>query len=164
MKNSVVYHPQLLTDRLAWSDFVGMINYAYDKVNPSGSNYSSKEIVGSVNFWQRLTLSIDLFSPTMLARLDKTIEHLKKVQKGYYQGAFAVVSFTNHEPTTGKHADPVDIAYWQCMGKAEWTVFVDSDVTATYLLSPGDVICVSAGTLHEVKSCTPRAAMSFMFK
>ena len=162
MMKSVTHFQNCIHDRLHWNDFVSMINFAYDKKNPNGSNYGSKEIVGSVNFWHKLTMTIDLFSPEMNVRLTNMYEDMSKlIDTGPLAGFFAIISLTGHEGTTGRHTDPVDIAYWQCVGRAVWSTF-DGEVKSEYELKPGDIICVGAGTLHEVRSTTPRAAVSFM--
>ncbi len=150
-------------ERLYWIDFIQMINYAYSRKNPTGSNYGSKEIIGSINFWHRLTMTIDLFSDELIAKIQPIIEILSKIHPGYFNGLFSAISFTDKEPTTSKHTDPVDVFYFQCLGRVEWDVSKDGSII-TYKLLPGDVIFVPANVAHEVRSLSPRAAISFMFR
>jgi mannose-6-phosphate isomerase-like protein (cupin superfamily) len=151
-------HNKFCDKRFVWQDFIEIINYAFDIKNPKGSNYGSKEIVGSINFWHKLTLTIDSISPKAEIMFSTIKNQIEALVDKKCQGYFAIISFTNKEPSTGRHTDPVDIAYLQCIGKAEWVVGEDK-----VLLSPGDLLLVKAGVAHEVYSLTPRTAVSFMF-
>lgn len=152
----------------SWDNFIKSISDAYDLYDPNNKKEIKKEIVGKINFWQKLTITLDNISEDnfpgiedkafSLLELHKTISGTESKCKGY----FGAVSLTNKEPSTGKHSDPVDVIYCQFVGSVTWTIF-DKDSSKNFLLSPGDIIYVPKSTLHEVTSLTPRAAISFMF-
>ena len=116
-------------------------------------------MVGSVNFWHKLTLSIDLFSPEVMEKLQPLCDAYRSAHGGRFTGIFSIVSFTSNEPSTGVHHDPVDVFYVECIGRVRWRF---PELLLSYELKPGDAVFVPAGVKHEVVSLTPRAAFSLM--
>lgn len=145
-----------------WDDFLSHINESVREVEYTGGNMGAKERVGKVNFWSRLTMTVDSPELRFYSGLDEYIKTLSDMHYYSFAGCFSAISFTNVEPSTGRHNDPVDVFYLQCIGKVTWVV--GENDPKEYVLGPGDVIYVPSGVMHEVKSLTPRAALSFMFK
>lgn len=147
----------------SWTHFIEFINYAIKEKNPYASKTEVKETIGYVNFWHRLTMTLDNTSEDYFPNLEQKHELLQSfIDKGYL-GRFGALSFTDSEPTTGRHSDPVTVMYWNCIGSVRWDVYPDSG-QQTFILNPGDVILVPHDTMHEVTSLGPRAAISFMFE
>ena len=145
-----------------WDDFLFHINESVKEADYTGGNIGAKERVGKVNFWSRLTMTVDAPELRFYPRLDEYIKKFSDMHYYTFGGCFSAISFTNVEPSTGRHNDPVDVFYLQCLGKVTRTV--GENDTKEYILRPGDAIYVPSGVMHEVKSLTPRAALSFMFK
>lgn len=139
-----------------WNDFILHLNHAMMQPEES-ARPEVNDTIGFAHFWARLTATVD--------HADKWFPQIKAVHEqinnshpvGAY-GAFSVISFTSTEKTTGNHNDPVDIFYWQCVGTVQWDF---SEIGASFVLLPGDVIFLPGGLMHEIKSKTPRAAISF---
>lgn len=152
----------MFTNLPAWDNFFNHISDGIEAKEYSGGNMGSKEVVGKVNFWSRLTMTLDQPEEKYYPYLNSYIDNLRQFQDYVFTGSFCAVSITNKEPTTGKHNDPVDVFYLQCIGSVVWKIFSDSE--CEYVLNPGDVIYVPSGVDHEVRSLTPRASISFMFE
>jgi hypothetical protein len=164
IENKVPIHfTNVFANEYSWDNFINFINYAIKQDNPSAAKTNAKETIGYVNFWQKLTLTLDQLSNKYFPELDEKNMFLETFINKQSIGKFGAVSFTDSEPTTGVHSDPVTVMYWNCVGSVEWTVFLESE-NRSFLLNPGDVILVPATLLHEVKSRGPRAAISFMFE
>lgn len=147
----------------SWTNFIEFINYAIKQRNPAASKTDYKETIGYVNFWHRLTMTLDNTSDEYFPNLENKNEFLQSFIDKEYVGRFGAVSFTDSEPTTGRHSDPVTVMYWNCFGSVRWDVYADSG-QQTFILNPGDVILVPHDIFHEVTSLGPRAAISFMFE
>lgn len=147
----------------SWENFLNFINYAIKQDNPNAAFTNAKETIGYVNFWQKLTMTLDNLSDTYFPGIEDKNNFLSTLTEKRYTGRFGAVSFTDSEPTTGLHSDPVNVMYWNCIGSVQWNVYPDSG-EQSFVLNPGDVILVPANIRHEVKSLGPRAAISFMFE
>jgi mannose-6-phosphate isomerase-like protein (cupin superfamily) len=154
----------------SWEDFIKSVNDGYLLDSEKNAKYEHKETIGKVNFWQKLTLSIDWADEKCFAGIEDKTDKLTKLFKevsgfssGRCSGKFALVSFTDKEPTTGKHSDPVHVIYCQFIGSVQWKVFEDNE-EKTFILNPGDAIYIPREVEHEIKSLSSRAAISFMFE
>jgi hypothetical protein len=164
LKYKVPMHfENVFSNDYSWNNFINFINYAIKENNPNASKKNSKETIGYVNFWQKLTLTLDNLSNSYFPELDEKNMFLSNFIDKKPLGRFGAVSFTDSEPTTGIHSDPVTVIYWNCIGNVEWKVFTEFG-DPSFTLNPGDVILVPATLNHEVKSLGPRAAISFMFE
>jgi len=159
--DSVHVFRNLFTDLPAWEDFFRHISDGLEIKDYAGGNSGSKEVVGKVNFWSRLTMTLEQPTSEYYKNIDIYKQQLEEFQDYRFTGSFCAVSITTNEPTTGKHNDPVDVFYLQCIGNVKWNIYKDS--VEEYILEPGDVIYVPAGVMHEVFSLSPRASISFMF-
>lgn len=166
--NGVVVLTKYFDEDYSWNNFINTISDGYDINNPNNKLEGSKEVVGKINFWQKLTMTLDNIDEknfpgiqdkvSKLTNLHHTLKELTKCT-----GYFGAVSLTDKEPTTGKHSDPIDVIYCQFIGSVTWTIF-DEDKFESFVLNPGDIIYVPKSVMHEVTSLTPRAAISFMFE
>lgn len=152
----------------SWSNFINSINDGYDSNSLGNRVETSKEIVGKVNFWKKLTMTLDNINSKNFPGIEDKIKKLNEFCNSINLsskciGYFGAVSFTDKETTTGKHSDPIDVIYCQFVGSVEWTVF-DEEKSENFILNPGDIIYVPKSIIHEVTSLTPRAAISFMFE
>jgi hypothetical protein len=161
--------PKYFNEDYSWNNFINSINDAYDVNDPKNKIEGSKEVVGKVNFWHKLTVTLDNINeqnfPGIGNKVDKLTD-LHSMLKGISSkcaGYFGAVSFTNKEPTTGKHSDTVEVIYCQFIGSVVWSVYTDEG-KKDFTLNPGDIIYVPKSMEHEVVSLNPRAAISFMFQ
>lgn len=147
----------------SWEDFLNHLNYAFKDNNFGSGNVAAKEVINGVNFWQKLTMTVDNPTSDHYLHLDEYISVLKSIHPMEFQGCFSIISLTDSEPTTGQHNDPVDVFYLQGVGKVIWKIRTEDKIDK-YILNPGDVIFVPATVIHEIVSLSPRAALSFKFK
>lgn len=166
--NKVIVINKYFNEDYSWDNFINCINDAYDLNDSNNRVEESKEVIGKVNFWQKLTMTLDNIDSKNFPGIENKLEKLKKLHfdlKGSSKctGYFGAVSLTDKEPTTGKHSDPIDVIYCQFVGSVTWTVF-DENKSNVFILNPGDIIYVPRSVVHEVKSSNPRAAISFMFE
>lgn len=145
-----------------WDDFINLINDSIVfNAKDSNLNYSR---VGLVRFYDKLTMVIDHVEKSTY--LQKDLKKIKKYLKKYKMESnyeMAVVSFTNNDATTGRHFDNDDVLYVQFIGSVIWKIW-EKDKEIVYILNSGDLLFVPKNTYHEVKSITPRAAVSFILK
>lgn len=152
----------------SWDNFIKSISDAYDVNDPNNKIEGPKEVIGKVNFWQKLTVTLDNINEQNFAGIEDKVAKLVELHRTFKNvpnrctGYFGAVSFTNKEPTTGKHSDPIDVIYCQFIGSVVWSIFTDEG-KKDFTLNPGDIIYVPKDIDHEVISLTPRAAISFMF-
>ncbi len=164
----VVFAKDYFSKDYSWNNFIDCINDAYDLNGENNKVEPHKEVVGKINFWQKLTMTLDNIDEKNFIGIDDKVNKLTLLHKsvssgGRCTGYFGAVSFTDKEPTTGKHSDPVDVIYCQFIGSVTWTISYE-DRTEVFNLNPGDIIYVPKFTMHEVTSLSPRAAISFMFE
>ena len=167
-KGNVVVLNNFFDQDYSWINFINSINDAYDLDDPKNGILFGKEVIGKINFFQKLTLTLENINETNFPGIeDKVVKlaqlHEQLSKSGKSIGYFGAVSFTTKEPTTSKHNDPMDVIYAQFIGSVTWTIS-DEDGSEVHVLNPGDIIYVPKSVLHEVTSLTPRAAISFMFE
>lgn len=147
-----------------WDHFINHLSYCFGHENTGGGNYGSEEVVGAVNFWRKLTVTLEQVREETMPGVDFVIKLLESYHPEKYAGSFGIISFTNKEQNTAIHSDPIDVIYCQFIGTANWHIYNDRDEKIeTFTLEPGDAIYCPATLTHEVESVTPRAAISFMF-
>jgi quercetin dioxygenase-like cupin family protein len=166
-KGNVVVLNNLFDQDYSWINFINSINDAYDLNDPKNGIVFGKEVIGKINFFQKLTLTLENINEANFPGIEAKAEKLRQLHEQLTKpskciGYFGAVSFTTKEPTTSKHNDPMDVIYAQFVGSVTWTIF-DEDGSEEHILNPGDVIYVPKTVMHEVTSLTPRAAISFMF-
>lgn len=140
-----------------WDRFIGHINYAYQQPDEVWEPEADVKTIGFVRFWNRLTMAVDHAEAWFARYTDPIINWINANHPLKFGAAFSIIVFTNKDATSGRHFDPCDVFYWQCIGEADW-FFPELDMTIR--LNPGDLIFVPAGVLHEVYSKTPRTAIS----
>jgi mannose-6-phosphate isomerase-like protein (cupin superfamily) len=159
--NNVFVFKSLFLDVPRWESFLNHLNHSIKIKDENIGNKGAKQVIGGVNFWSNLTLTVEQPSSEYFLQLPNIENTISQMHDGL-SGRFTIISFTDAEPTTGLHNDPVDVFYVQCIGKVIWNIYID-DVHTEYELNEGDVIFVPSGINHEIKSLGPRAALSFMF-
>jgi hypothetical protein len=170
--NDVIVTRNLINPNYSWENFIQSISDGYSLDSGQNQKYDYKEVVGKINFWQKLTVSIDWVNESNFVGIENTSEILLKMINDAVGsndlkciGRFGIVSFTDKEPTTGRHNDPVHVVYCQFIGSVEWIIFKnESKEEERFVLNPGDVIYIPKEVEHEVRSLSPRAAISFMFE
>lgn len=81
--------------------------------------------------------------------------------KGIMARPVVLISYFSEIGNLGKHKDPTDQFFWNCIGNTIWELELEDGRTEKYILGPGDMIAIPAGTLHNVTSVTPRAGITF---
>jgi len=167
-KGNVVVLNKFFDEDYSWNNFINSISDAYDLNDPNNGMSFSKEVIGKINFFQKLTLTLENINEKNFPGIEGKAERLTQLHEqlskhGKCLGYFGAVSFTTKEPTTSKHNDPMDVIYAQFVGSVTWTIY-DEEGSESHVLNPGDIIYVPKSVLHEVTSLTPRAAISFMFE
>ena len=155
-ENSPVLFRNIFPITPYWNDFILHLNHAMSQPD-EGVRETVNDTIGYAHFWARLTATVD-HAESWFPQVPIVMSKIKESHPVGAYGAFSILSFTSLEKTTGNHTDPVDIFYWQCIGTAEWIFSESGDF---FVLRPGDIIFVPGGKLHEIKSKTPRAAISF---
>lgn len=159
---TAVLFTDVFDDNYKWFHFINFLSYAIKQDNGSLQETNASRRKGFINFWHDLTMTLDKLDESHFPNLESKNNYLESFHPNKSMGRFGAISFTDSEPTTGKHTDPVDVMYWNCVGISQWEIFY-GDESKLFVLNPGDVIFVPAKTLHEVTSLSPRAAISFMF-
>lgn len=88
----------------------------------------------------------------------------------------ALINLVGNESKYSPHKDVIDVLSWQCLGSVTYRIYegkdsdefeVPLDITnrsyKDYVLSPGDVIFLPKGVIHEVISKFPRATLIMNF-
>jgi uncharacterized RmlC-like cupin family protein len=166
-KGNVVVLTKYFNQDYSWDNFINSINDAYDLNDINNRIEPSKEVLGKINFWQKLTMTLDNINDKNFSGIQEKVDRLTSLHNTIKpntkcMGYFGAVSITNKEPTTGKHSDPIDVIYCQFIGSVTWNVFNDNGFES-FIINPGDIIYVPKLIEHEVVSLTPRAAISFVF-
>jgi mannose-6-phosphate isomerase-like protein (cupin superfamily) len=169
--NEVFVTRNIVSPNYSWENFIQCINDGYSLDNEKNQKDEYREVIGKINFWQKLTLSIDWVNENNFPGIEDTSELLLKMLNDTnvsvdlkILGKFGIVSFTDKEPTTGKHHDPIDVVYCQFIGSVDWVIFKNQGKEEEhFILNPGDAIYIPKEVEHEVRSLSPRAAISFMF-
>lgn len=162
-KKIAIKFDNVFDNSYSWDNFINFLSFAIKQNNPNAISTNIKKTIGFVNFWQPLTMTLDKLNETYFPGLEEKNKFLESFIDKKSLGNFGAMSFTNSEPTTGKHFDQVTVMYWNCLGSVQWNIFLDSE-EQSFILNPGDVILVPAYITHEVISLEPRAAISFMFE
>ena len=167
-KGNVVVLKKFFNEDYSWTNFINSISDAYDANGLNNKIEASKEVVGKINFWQKLTMTLENIDEVNFPGIqDKVVKleelHDKIAKPGKCTVYFGAISLTDKEPTTGNHSDPIDVIYCQFVGSVVWNIH-DENGFESHCLNPGDIIYVPKSVMHEVKSLSPRAAISFMFE
>ena len=88
--------------------------------------------------------------------IEKVKESLKKLDCALAHLYFSLDTKTK---TYGWHVDPVEVFYWQCIGKVE----VETEDNK-YILEPGDLLKIPIGMKHNFIPLTPRLGVSMSIK
>lgn len=143
-----------------WDTFINHLNDATQQTDQAVRN-NIHSTIGLAHYWSQFTITVDE-AQDYHKNLKPIIEVLNPLLDNKFHAAFAIISFTIKEPTIGRHSDPYDVFYLQCIGNADWHIEVGYE-EKVYELEPGDLLFVPATLTHEVVSKTPRAAISMMF-
>jgi hypothetical protein len=84
----------------------------------------------------------------------------------------SIINFVGNESKYYIHADHHDVISWHCIGQVEWRIYKTleqehppptetSEPYESYILSPGDVLFVPGGIVHQVVVTEPRASVLF---
>ena len=148
---------------IPWNEFIENINMSVKEVSDQPEKLEVKYgRVGDVRFYDRLTMVIDYAYKYKYSDIDKIMQQIQSYGLDIIT-FMSLISLTDSEATTSKHLDPYSVLYIQCIGSAQWSVW-DNEIENKFILNKGDFIFVPPYLNHEVKSLTPRAALSFMVK
>lgn len=148
---------------IPWNDFIENINMSVKELSDQPEKTEVKYgRVGDVRFYDRMTMVIDYAYKYRYTGIDEIVQQIQSY--GLEIITFmSLISLTDSESTTSKHLDPYSVLYIQCIGSAQWSIW-NNDVADQFVLNKGDFIFVPSYLTHEVKSLSPRAALSFMVK
>jgi mannose-6-phosphate isomerase-like protein (cupin superfamily) len=162
-KNTTILN-KLIKIESKWEDFINLINESISFNVKNKKKYKNFSRIGLIRFYDKLTMVVDNVEKSRHLQIDsKKIKNYLFENKMESNYEIAIISFTNTENTTGKHFDNDDVFYVQFIGSVLWKVW-EKEKENIYYLNPGDCIFVPKKTYHEVKSITPRAAVSFILK
>ena len=180
---SAKYFPSLIKEVPEWKDFIWALDYKFN--NPH------KEYVHEPDdgFVFREGLCTDIFMYNKLDPqfwnvatsikeeiLFEQIKKAKEVLKDFLLDewyAKALINFVGKEAALSAHKDPQHVVTWQCIGNVEYRIYEDVDCNFgeaidfrdlkydSYILSPGDVIYMPKGTIHQAVVFEPRATIIF---
>jgi len=131
-------------------DFVKNHNYGKYRAQAEGVHIreslfidSMQDIKNSQNFLESIKESYgnDYHSQTSFTLL------VSEKEMGTYEGLTGVTL----------HSDPQDNIHWNNVGKSLWVI----DNQDTFTMDAGDILYIRSGTVHEVKTIKPRAAIIF---
>jgi mannose-6-phosphate isomerase-like protein (cupin superfamily) len=94
-------------------------------------------------------------------------EHLfKDILNCKFEGLDSVQFFSNLpscEYSSFIHADDFDVFFIEMIGQTRWDIYKDNNKINSFVINPGDVIVVPAGTYHQVNALSPRFGVSIGF-
>lgn len=94
-------------------------------------------------------------------------EHLfKDVLNCKFEGLDAVQFFSNLpscEYSSFIHADEFNVFFIEMIGQTRWDIYKENKKIDSFIINPGDVIVVPAGTYHQVNALSARFGISIGF-
>jgi len=190
IQNKEIYlFENFFLDTPSWKDFIFNLNHKFNYENYDNShewnnvkNLEKNRMKNDILFYNKL-------DPVVFYPLQKNndldsifIPQISEVLK-------ILFSFTNKEPNSIRiifnfvgneskyyiHSDNHDTISWHCIGKMEWRIFKSlilstnepkTDVDEKFesiILSPGDLLYIPKGTIHQVHVFEPRVSVIFTY-
>jgi mannose-6-phosphate isomerase-like protein (cupin superfamily) len=143
-----------------------------------GNCYLFKNIEQQLPFWtdiiENLNISIQnnwlvkylngfgfvTHNAELIPQVGDILKYINTLDTNVPSSAHCYFSLTDRASTFGRHRDPSDVFFWQCIGQTQWTVESKTGVVI-YTLEPNDLLYVPRGMWHNTKPITPRAGISF---
>ena len=138
-----------------WNDF---IKHFFSSLRKTDYLSGYDNSVGQVIFYDSGTLSVGS-SEDFLPEA-KIFQKICKDLSGINGGVATLINLCK-DNVTGKHNDPMDWLYIQCIGSTTWMVGLDNEDVA-YTLNPGDALFLPKKLFHAVYNNTDlRAGLIF---
>jgi len=170
--NKTVLHVKNFTkDFLTWEDFINIINYQYansraqetpDKVKNQKTGVPTK-ISKYTEFHYHLLELTDTENPKY--NFEESYPPINFLMS-YMRDAIkpratlkALVNIVGNDFVGNKHHDPYHVFSMQHIGSVEYNIFDENDVLTQYILEPGDLIFMPAGTTHSITAPSPRGTL-----
>ena len=180
--NVVEYKKNVLPMVPHWEDFIRALDYKFNNPHEDFIHGSKDEFVFKEDkctdifmynkfdqqFWNVATF---LNKKTFFQEIKNAEKYLFKEKKEWY--AKALINFVGKEALYSAHKDPQDVISWQCIGSVEYRIYEDVPCNfgepidfrglkyEKYILSPGDVIYIPTGIIHQAVIFEPRATIIF---
>jgi ribosomal protein L16 Arg81 hydroxylase len=145
---------------ITWQEVIDHFNYAIQQPNQAVRD-NIHSTVGQAHFWDHYTWTLDN-AHLQYPGVTDILKVLDPLLDNNFKTAFAIISLTTVESGIGRHSDQYDVFYLQGMGSVDWHLEVGME-EIVYTLNHGDLLFIPANTTHQVKSNSPRAAISMMF-
>ena len=84
-KGNVVVLSKFFDEGYGWDNFISSINDAYDLNNPNNGMVFSKEVIGKINFFQKLTLTLENINETNFPGIESKAERLTQLHSKAWQ-------------------------------------------------------------------------------
>ena len=64
-----------------WDNFINSINDAYDLNDPNNKIEPAKEVLGKINFWQKLTMTLENINETNFPGIQAKADRLEQLHE-----------------------------------------------------------------------------------
>lgn len=178
------YKKEFFTQTPLWGDFISALDYKFNNphkdyvhdINDGGFVFR-EGLCTDIFVYNRLdpqfwNVASSLHNKTLFKQIDEIKNLLSdKLSDEWY--AKALINFVGKEAAYSAHKDPQDVISWQCIGNVEYRIYEDVECEFgqpidfrklkydSYILSPGDVIYLPKGTIHQAVVFEPRATIIF---
>ena len=174
-KNIPYLFKSICNETPSWEEFIAHINDQYHnkRIAVVPSNPYRERFIRGVLFKNPLYLNVLEPSSQWYKTIDSFFDLFNQIipYRGFALSAY--INFSKEEPSEF-HFDETDNLYWQCIGETDWEFYVNKKRSFDNLekfekeyikfkVSPGDVVYIPRGMMHNVKTSGPRGALQFKY-
>jgi mannose-6-phosphate isomerase-like protein (cupin superfamily) len=169
-KGQLAHFPSLFLNVPSWSQFIQHLDYEFNTppavsesdewhtvyngvVTKPGFYFHARDVVRGGEF-------------TFFPEAKDIHDTFNKVYNEYQNQGATFVNIVGNGMKVPLHEDDIDSVFWQCQGNTTWKIFETKDSIdpiQTIVVSPGDVVVVPVGVLHQLNPDVARAAIAFRY-
>ena len=174
--NDAVLIKNIFSNTPSWDDFINNLNQKFN--SEKTIDIYDKRFHNNVLFYNKLDpisftkiRSAEDYSNNIIEKSFPIYEIINNlnIQISYVK---SILNFVGNEADYYIHADHHDVISWHCIGQVEWRIYKGleqqnpppsetNEPYESYILSPGDVLFVPGGIVHQVVVTEPRASILF---
>lgn len=167
---SVAHFKGLLLDVPGWDQFIAHLDHEFNTPPSVGESDEWHTIYNGVvakeGFYFHVRDVARGGEYTFFPQARKLSNIFNEVYGEYDNQGATFMNVVGNGMSVPLHEDDIDSVFWQCQGNTTWEIFLtreDEFPVQKIDVTPGDVVVVPVGVLHQLNPNVARAAIAFRY-